>query len=302
MVKVLIVDDDSQLVEMLGIALNLAGYQVLTAYDGDTACAKVVRDLPDIVLLDLKLPGKHGFEVCRQIRHTITDTYIPVIMVTAEDDLDSKIEGLEIGADDYIAKPFDTREIIARIKSMVRIKSLHDELRLAKNDLLELAVRDSLTSTYNRRYFLEILKLEIKKIRRYGGTLACLMLDVDEFKKINDSYGHPCGDKVLKRVADVMQDNLRSSDVVGRYGGDEFIAFLPNIQHTERLGVICNRICTMIEQVPVQTSSGTHTVTVSIGASVFDSSSMPDFEQIIEEVDAALYSAKHAGRNCCKLI
>lgn len=301
MAKVLIVDDDAKIVEMLEIGLNAMGYDTVAAYDGGSVFQVVLDEAPDIILLDLNLPKKDGIEVCQEIREKIKDNYIPIIMVTARDDTQSKIEGLDVGADDYITKPVDIKEVMARIRSMLRLKSVSDELKEANDELKELAVRDYLTSCYNRRYFMEILMLEVKKAVRYDRVISCIMLDLDYFKSINDNYGHPVGDIVLKWFADVLRDNLRDSDIVGRYGGEEFIVLLPNISTQEEIELICNRIRETVEKTSVNVGDNEINLTVSIGGSIFEGKSIPDVEGIIEKIDNSLYEAKRAGRNCCKL-
>ncbi len=302
MPKILVVDDDKGIVEMLKIALDTFGYHHIEAYDGADVLGLVVAENPDIILLDVNLPNKNGFEVCREIRESIHDTYIPIIMITARDDLSSKIEGLDTGADDYITKPVDIKEVMARIKSMLRIKSLQDELRLAKNELQELAVRDFLTGCYNRRYFMEIMELETKKSRRYNQPFACIMVDVDTFKKLNDTYGHPFGDTVLKGVANILQDNLRDSDIVCRYGGEEFVVYLPNIYDSNELSVICERIRSVVQKTPFLFEDKTVTVTISVGATLLEGKEIPDIDTIIANVDKAMYQAKHDGRNRYRII
>jgi len=303
MAKILIVDDDRKIVEMLEIGLNALGYQTAVAYDGEVAVEMVAREVPDIILLDLNLPKKDGFEVCRQVRAEVKDNYIPIIMITARDDISSKIEGLDTGADDYITKPVDIKEVMARIKSMLRIKSLQDELRTAKDELQELAVRDYLTGCFNRRYFMEILQIELKKSLRYDKSFGCIMLDVDNFKRVNDTWGHPYGDEVLKKVADIIRDNLRESDIIGRYGGEEFIALLPNIILKKELEQICERIRKKVEKTFFKFNEDTVNVTVSIGARLCEGKkNSSDADAIIADIDRALYKAKGDGKNCCRLI
>jgi len=301
MAKVLIVDDDAKIVEMLEIGLNAMGYDTVAAYDGGSVFKVVVDEAPDIILLDLNLPKKDGIEVCQEIREKITEIYIPIIMVTARDDTNSKIEGLDVGADDYITKPVDIKEVMARIRSMLRLKSLRDELKDAKDELQELAVRDYLTGCYNRRYFMEILMLEVKKAVRYGRVISCVMLDLDYFKNVNDTYGHPIGDIALKWFADLLRDNLRDSDILGRYGGEEFILLLPNISSQEEMELICNRLRETVEKTSVNIGDNEINLTVSIGGSIFEGKNILDVDTIIEKIDNFLYEAKRAGRNCCKL-
>ncbi|MEW6535894.1 MAG: diguanylate cyclase [Candidatus Auribacterota bacterium] len=298
MPKILVVDDDHGLVDMLQIGLEALQYETLVAYDGVEAVAKTKEHMPDIILLDVNLPLKTGFEVCKEIRSTVLTTYIPIIMITARDDLSSKIEGLDIGADDYITKPVDIKEVLARIKSMLRIKKLQDELRTTRDELRELSIKDYLTGCYNRRYIMEILLLEVKKSRRYGLSLACIMADLDGFKAVNDTYGHPFGDVVLKSIAEVIFHNLRDSDIIGRYGGEEFIAILPSLSQKAELEDICERIRSAVEQKKCSSNGCSVNVTISIGATLFNGVDIPDEDKIIEIVDEALYEAKHSGKNC----
>lgn len=298
MAKILIVDDDHGLVDMIQIGLEAMGFHTLTAYDGLAAMEVTQRNNPDVILLDVNLPYKDGFEVCREIRSMTLSTYIPIIMITARDDLQSKIEGLDIGADDYVTKPLDIKEVAARIKSTLRVKGLQDELRFARDELQEMAIKDYLTGCYNRRYIMEILQHEVKKARRYHTNFACLMADIDNFKHINDTYGHPFGDTVLQHVATIFADHLRDSDVVGRYGGEEFIALLPNISQTDELAVICERIRAAVEKQIAQSPQRSCTVTISIGGAVFMGADELAVDTIISDIDAALYQAKHAGKNC----
>lgn len=301
MPKILVVDDDRGIVEMLQIGLSSLNYDSIVAYEGESVFKLVDLERPDIILLDLNLPGKNGFQVCREIREKITDTYIPIIMLTARDDLGSKIEGLDTGADDYITKPVDIKEVLARVKSMLRIKSLQDELRMAKNELQELAVRDYLTGCYNRRYFTEILQMETKKAVRYDQTFACVMVDADRFKVLNDTYGHLAGDIVLKGIADALRYNLRDSDIIARYGGEEFVLLLPNIPNEIELKLICERIRTLIEHKTFFFEGKELQVTISVGAGLFSGKDIPGPEQLISLVDSALYRAKREGRNCFRL-
>ncbi|MDX9703401.1 MAG: diguanylate cyclase [Candidatus Auribacterota bacterium] len=302
MAKILIVDDDKRIVEMLEIGLSSIGYEIIPAYDGESAVALVHSEVPDIILLDINLPKKDGFQVCRQIREEVENNYIPIIMITARDDLSSKVEGLDTGADDYITKPVDIKELMARVKSMLRIKNLQDELRSAKDELQELAVRDYLTNCYNRRYFMEIFQLELKKAARYKRDIVCIMLDLDRFKHINDTYGHPAGDKILCALAELMKSNLRDSDIIGRYGGEEFIFLLPQITQKEQLQYICERLRSVVETTPFKVDNTDVFMTASIGAAIFHADSLPTVDDMIDIVDKALYQAKNEGRNCYRII
>ncbi len=302
MAKILIVDDDKRIVEMLEIGLSTVGYETVPAYDGESALSLVHSEVPDLVLLDINLPKKDGFQVCRQIRDEVENNYIPIIMITARDDLSSKVEGLDTGADDYITKPVDIKELMARVKSMLRIKNLQDELRSAKDELQELAVRDYLTNCYNRRYFMEIFQLEIKKAVRYNRDIVCFMIDIDRFKHINDTHGHPAGDRVLEAISQLLITHLRDSDIIGRYGGEEFIVLLPQITHIDQVEYVCERLRAAVESTPFKVDTDEIFITISIGAGIFHPDSLPHVDEMIDIVDKALYQAKHEGRNCYRII
>jgi diguanylate cyclase (GGDEF)-like protein len=228
---------------------------------------------------------------------------IPVIMLTVRGALADRVEGLNIGADDYLAKPFADEELEARIFAALRVKAAHAELR-DRNQQLEsmlhsveaLASTDALTGLFNRRRFSDVLKREFAVTKRYRNTLSCLMMDLDHFKQINDRYGHDAGDQVLKEVARRITGSLREVDLAARYGGEEFVVLLP---HTGRVDarVVAERLLRNIRGQSFQFGSEVHTLTVSIGYAGNADVHSDRAEDLVKLADLALYEAKRAGRN-----
>ena len=212
--RVLVVDDDRITRDVLGGLLRGNGMEVEFAESGQAAIDRVTAGGIDLVLLDIIMPGLSGVDTCRLLK-SIDGAFVPVVLVTARTDLDSRIEGLRIGADDYVCKPFDERELLARVDNLLRLKRMHDEVNDAKARLEELAVRDELTGLYNYRYLHTRLQEEFKRAERYHDPLACAMVDIDFFKLVNDTHGHDVGDAVIAEVAQRLRDAVRE---IGRGG------------------------------------------------------------------------------------
>jgi diguanylate cyclase (GGDEF)-like protein len=231
--KILVVDDVAVNVQLLTTYLTSVGYEVATARDGEEALDKVVEAQPDLILLDVMMPKLNGFEVCERLKTDATTKIIPVIMVTALNEIEDKIKATESGADDFVSKPFNKLELLTRVKSLLRIKQLHDELRAkvreleqARERLRQLAITDGLTGLYNHRYLKEHLEQELLRAQRHQLRASVVMLDIDHFKKFNDTYGHPAGDAILRTIAKLLKENVRKIDLAARYGGEEFCLVL----------------------------------------------------------------------------
>lgn len=315
--KVLIVDDDRATLFAVRSALAPLGYRFYEACDGSQALSALRQHRPDLILMDVEMPGLGGVEVCRIVKANQGETafgFIPVILMTARRRAD-KIEGLELGADDFLIKPIDVLELSARVKSMLRLKVLQDALRennrelhrankeldKKRQELLALARTDVLTGLYNRRYLEERLGVEFARSHRYRVPLSCLMLDVDHFKRINDTYGHPFGDRVLMEVAKVMKEMLRDVDLVARYGGEELIALLPETGPRQALRV-GERVREGIAALHLvhQAPGGSQNVvgcTASIGVATFPAPGIGTAEDLLRVADDCLYLAKGAGKN-----
>ncbi len=295
-VKVLAVDDDEDGLYILRLILSKMKYEVHTAKDGEEALEKADALIPDIILLDVMMPKINGFEVCKRIKRTPEGQYIPIILLTAKNELVSKIEGLECGADEYLTKPYEMGELTARIKSMLRIKQLNDTLRHANRQLEALSITDELTKLFNRRHINKKLDDEFRRATRYKHHLSCLLLDADHFKNVNDTYGHAFGDVVLREIAAILYDTAREVDVCGRFGGEEFIALLPSTD-LERAFIVADRVRKKVEAHPFEHEGTTIHRTVSIGISAVPDDLIKDEFQLVEWADIAMYAAKTQGRN-----
>ena len=292
---VLVVDDDRVTREFLGGLLRGNGMTVEIVDHGQAAIDRVKRGGVDLVLLDIVMPGLSGVDTCRLIK-SLSIEFVPVILVTAKSDMDSRVEGLRIGADDYVCKPFDERELLARISNMVRLKAMHDDVHRAKERLERLAVRDELTGLYNYRYLHSRMNEEFKRAERYRDPLACAMMDIDEFKKVNDTHGHDVGDEVLREVAKRLRGAVREIDVVARYGGEEFLLVLPSTHFTGAL-TVADRVWQAIRRDTIAVSDLRLPITISIGVALYPSRDVKSKDQLIKAADRALYQAKDDGRD-----
>jgi len=299
--KILLVEDSEAQAALTKEALQRSGYEVVSAGDGISAIQAVVAALPDVVLLDLILPGMSGTEVCRWIKHNNDTKGIPVIMLTALSSVDDKVSGIQAGADDYLPKPYNEIELNAKIYAALRTKALQDELRQKNKQLSELlakvgalAITDPLTGLYNRRQVDAVLEAEWKKSQRYNYPISCLLADIDFFKAVNDTYGHKAGDLVLIEIANILKKSIRDVDTVARWGGEEFIAMLPHTDKGQGL-IVAQR---MLEKVSVHEFEPfpDKRLTVSIGLSCSDPL-VNTKEELVEGADSALYEAKRNGRN-----
>jgi diguanylate cyclase (GGDEF)-like protein len=301
--KILVVDDSRTQLEWLVQVLRREGYEVATAIDGRDAIKKVRSDPPDLVLLDMILPDMDGLEVLRIVKARGEDQFIPVIILSVKSDLDSKVAGLRIGADDFLAKPFAEAEILARCAAMLRIKHLQEKLREAQKKLEEQSITDALTALRNRRFFDERLAEEMKRAQRYGDYLSLIMIDLDHFKQVNDRYGHPAGDLVLRDAGALIRHSIRDPDICARYGGEEFAVILPKTHMSGALAV-AERIWRELgkkEYVLPPTRGGAPQpaihVTASLGIAFYPSKDITSGELLLRYADQALYEAKRAGRN-----
>jgi diguanylate cyclase (GGDEF)-like protein len=299
--KVLLVEDDPVQASATKEVLMKAGYEVLWAEDGINAIKSVKTERPDIILLDVILPRMDGYEICRWLKLEETTKGILVITLTIKKEISDKISGLHIGADDYLPKPYNELELNARIYSLLRTKALQDELRQKNRQLEELlhkvnymAITDALTGLYNRRHFHDVLISEYERARRYKTPFSIVMLDIDHFKRINDTFGHSVGDSVLKEVAEILKRNIREIDTASRYGGEEFMVILPNTRKDHAL-IVAERTRMMIAQHSFRRLD--RNITMSIGISGMPDEKAESDEKLLRCADFALYRAKDLGRN-----
>lgn len=287
--KILVIDDTRLNIKLLTEILEDEGYDIYSASDGYTAIDIVREIMPDIILLDIMMPGIDGFEVCKLLKQDYDLKDIPIIMVTAKTDSSDVKKALELGAFDYIKKPVDEDEVIARVQSALRFKSYQDALK-------EAAVKDALTGLYNHGLLIEMLEKEIASADRKNTGICFIMIDIDLFKDINDTYGHMAGDSVLRELSFVLSKSVRIGDTVGRYGGEEFGIILPDVKY-EDIYPLCERIRKNVSNNKFYADDNIIHVTISIGACYKDPKVNMTVNDVIKSADDALYSAKNIGRN-----
>ena len=296
MTRILVVDDHEDNVELLRARLEARGYDVEAAMDGQEALDKVHASPPDLILLDVMMPRIDGIEVTRQLKGDSSLPFIPIIMQTALETTEDKVEGLDAGADDYITKPINFAELEARVKSLLRIKALQEELTRANEALLKASQTDGLTGLDNRRHIEERLTEMFSHAARLNEPLACVMCDVDHFKSVNDTYGHQAGDAVLQQVAEILRDSAREIDRVGRYGGEEFIVLLPAANLADATA-FAERVRGEVEAREFSYADGTLRRTLSAGVAAWPHPDIRHQEALVKAADDALYAAKQGGRN-----
>ncbi len=299
--KVLLVEDDPVQASATKEILKKVGYEVIWAEDGINAIKAVKTDKPDIILLDVILPGMDGYEVCRWLKLEESTKGIPVIMLTIKKELSDKISGLHIGADDYLPKPYNELELNARIYASLRTKALQDELRMKNKQMEDLlhkvnymAITDALTGLYNRRRFHDVLTSEFERSKRYATPFSVVMLDIDHFKKVNDTFGHSIGDGVLREVSSILKGSIREIDTAARFGGEEFMVILPSTDKSNAM-IVAERMRVAIERHRFEGLDWS--VTVSIGIAGMPDAKADTEDMLIRCADFALYRAKQGGRN-----
>jgi len=300
---ILVVDDQEDNVELLRARLEARGYTVRTATDGQQALDSVKENPPDLILLDVMMPRMSGIEVVRRIKTDKDLPFIAVIMQTALDSTESRVQGLDAGADDYITKPINFAELEARVRSMLRIKKLQEDLESRELELEDMNDRlrrvsqtDGLTGLDNRRYLEERLHEMFEHSLRLHEPLTAVMCDVDHFKSVNDSHGHQAGDAILRQFADLIKQQAREIDRVGRYGGEEFMIILP--------GTVLDAAVTFAQRVREDIEKHVFTYedlelkrTVSCGVAAWPHPKISTRDQLIRAADDSLYVAKETGRN-----
>ena len=299
--KILLVEDDKIQAAVAKDYLESTGYEVMSVRDGKSAIKMAKTQPVDLILLDLILPDLDGNEVCRWLKLNEDTRGIPIIILTVKGSTMEKVTGLEAGADDYLPKPYNEVELTARIYACLRTKALQDELRKKNRQLEEvlsqvevLAITDPLTELFNRRHFTTTIEKEFSRTARFLSPTSCLIIDIDYFKKVNDEYGHNAGDQVLKEIAKIIQSCMRNIDTIARWGGEEFIALLPETGKENALQA-AQRI---LEAISDHKFSGIpNKITVSIGVASVPEPSVDTAEKLIHAADLALYEAKAKGRN-----
>lgn len=297
---ILIIDDSKLIrdqIREIVVAYGLAT-QIVEAADGMAGIKAALENSVDLILCDLEMPGLDGFKLLALVNAREELRGVPVIILSGHSKQEDKLRGLQQGASDYITKPFDTAELVARVRVHLKIKDLQDELKESNAQLAALSRTDPLTQLPNRRYLEETLVKETERARRTGQLLGLALLDIDHFKRVNDKYGHPQGDEVLRMVAEIIRSNIRPYDFAARFGGEEFVLLWPQLNSPDDAFRFAERLRVAISQ---QTFSGALIdlrVTVSLGLAFYPSSGISNVETLIEHADIALYRAKLGGRNC----
>jgi len=296
--SILIIDDDISARNEVKRILNVAGIfdEFNEAGDGVEGFKILINKNVDLILCDVDMPGIDGIKFLTMKRSRPEFNDIPVIMLTGLADIKLKVQSLELGANDYVIKPFDAAELLARVKVHSKIKKLQDELREKNRRLEELSNTDGLTKLFNRRYFMELFELEFERSKRYGSNLSFIMIDIDHFKEFNDTYGHLLGDRILVEVAHILKGNLRINDQIGRYGGEEFALMMPE---TELKGamVVAERHRRWIEEFVLREEGKELGITISLGVASFPEMKCETLDDLIKLADDALLEAKREGRN-----
>lgn len=295
--KVLIVEDDEKDLKLILSHLEPMSYNVEVARNGSDAIKMLDQGNFDITLVDILLPGMDGFQVCDNVKNNekIKDTQ--VLLITSLNDLENRIRGVELGADDYLIKPYDPRELQTRMKALLKKKTYIDTLHSLYEQALNSALIDGLTGLYNHIYFKRFLELEIKRSERHDHQTALLMIDLDDFKHINDTLGHAAGDEILKSIGKLLKSTIREIDFAARYGGEEFVVVMPYGDPTT-LAEVGNRICeaTSAMAIPERCKNTISGVTVSVGGALYPTNADSSAD-LIEKADYMLYKAKRGGKN-----
>jgi diguanylate cyclase (GGDEF)-like protein len=295
--KILVAEDDRVSLRILEKNIGAWGYDIIVAGNGDQALRKIGDENVRLAILDWMMPGINGLEICRHIRQNNGSNYIYVILLTSRDRSQDILEGLEAGADDYMTKPVNFLELKARLQTGRRIVELEDKLLESNRKLKDLASRDSLTSLWNRANIMRFLEENLERGKREKQPVSTIMVDIDDFKRTNDTCGHLAGDIVLIQVAKRLERCLRKYDKIGRYGGDEMLVVLPGCGLKEA-GEIAERLRLAVEGEKVQLPATKLHVSITLGCSSSADLSLPTSEALVQASDAALYKGKKQGKNC----
>lgn len=297
---ILIIDDSKTNIGTLSAVLESFGFKTITARNGKMGIKRAIFSKPDLILLDIMMPGLNGFETCSRLKTDDGAKNIPVIFMTAMADVESKLQAFGAGGVDYITKPFEEAEVLARVKTHLTIRNLQRELEARNRELAALVHIDGLTKIANRRYFDQYINQEWKKMRRKKGCISLIFIDIDEFKLYNDFYGHQAGDECLKQVARLLaQVSQRPGDLAARYGGEEFVMLLPDtdVSGAEYIAKKIQKSLRELE-IPHVRSTVSSIITCSMGvACCMVSDPVFSTELFIRMADEAMYQAKTQGRN-----
>ena len=298
--RVLVVEDQSYDSDKFVETLKRDNDIVEVVTTGAEAMEGIASKDYDLMVISLNLQDEDGLRLCSHLRSSEKARSIPILMVAADEDMSRIAHGLEIGAHDYIMRPVDNNELLARVRTQVRRKRFQERLRSSYEVSLSMALTDSLTGLYNRRYFEVHLQKLLQKNETSRKSLGILMMDIDHFKAVNDTHGHAVGDEILKEFSDRIQDKLRGFDMVARIGGEEFVALLPDV--TENMAyIVAERLRAAIADTPFTCNvpEGELAITTSIGGIIVEKGTKAEPDIVMKQADDMLYAAKEDGRNRC---
>ncbi|MEK6220864.1 MAG: diguanylate cyclase [Chloroflexota bacterium] len=307
---IFVVDNFRQNLQLYVDILSQEGYRVQSAISGEAALEAVALDLPDLIFLDIEMPGMKGYEVCERLKANPETAEVPIIFISALGEAIDKAKAFSVGGVDYITKPFQIEEVLVRLETHLSLRNLQKNLQVnnaalrkeidlrkkTEEKLAWLAVSDSLTKLYNRRYFFEEAEKEKERAINEEKPLALILFDIDHFKKVNDTFGHLVGDKVLEEVGKMLNENLRSSSIVARYGGEEFVLLLPDTQVHEAK-IIADRLREYVGNKDIINGVHNVNITISLGVAGLRQGAKSEFMDLIGRADTAMYQAKTNGRN-----
>jgi len=295
--RILIAEDDPVSLRVLQAFLSKWKYQVVVATDGLEALRILEsEDAPSLAILDWMMPGMEGPEICRHVRQLVNRPYVYILLLTARSLKGDLLRGLAFGADDYLTKPFDAMELRARLHVGLRILDLQHNLIAAREELRFKATYDTLTELCNRGVILEALSREYARRAREGGSFGLILADLDHFKSVNDTYGHLAGDEVLREISRRMRACVRTYDIVGRYGGEEFLIVVPASDRASTIS-LAERIRAATAAEPVDFDQRRISTSISMGVAACDGEKSGDVNTLLRCADEALYRAKRHGRN-----
>ncbi|MCK5241981.1 diguanylate cyclase [bacterium] len=294
--SILIAEDDQGTLELVKVILETKGYELTWARDGEEALRMAKELKPDLILMDIMMPKLNGYELAHLLKENLDLKDISIIFLTVRSESDKKIAGLRMGGHDYITKPFDIYELMARIEAALRIRSIPGPLHRDDRRMAELSLADPLTGVYNQNYFMERFAEEIERARKYCYPVACVLIDVDNFKKINEQFGRVQGDQVLQRVSMLLKRKNRVVDMLGRYGVDQFIV---QLTQTDLGGakIVAERFSRQVSRTRLITVDPKYQVTLSIGVSAFSGARIGNEVDLIQLAKQALVDAKSMGGN-----
>ena len=315
--SILIVDDNAQNIQLVASHLKEEGYRISFSQTGRDVLNKIENASFDLILLDIMMPEMDGFEICTRVRQHPEYKEVPIIFLTAKIDKDSIVKGFEVGAVDYILKPFHGAELLARIRTHLELKAyrekveeiniqlnkeilkgirMQEELEEMNRRLYEKATKDALTGLFNRRKMTDLIEYEYDRALRNQLPFSVIITDIDHFKAVNDTHGHDCGDEVLQEVSQILTSMTRKQDQASRWGGEEFLLLLPETDTNGAL-TLAEKIRTKIEQSSYFCGKAELNITMTFGISCFADGKTD--KTVIKEADIALYEGKNSGRNRC---